>query len=665
MQWLKRLFAAENGSIAIMGAFSLLSAFGMSALAVEAGNAYSIKVQNQRVADIAALAAAMAYKNNPTANVITATAQDVAIANGLPRASTTAALSSDQSQVVVTINTTMPLVMAKMMTTQLAIPLQNQATASLAKDVGSACVGTLSNNVPYGIILSGGAKLSTSGGCSIGTNAGMSLESGGTTVTAAQVVIGKDLKGQSSWITTSPKAGNVQTSQGAKTTDPLADNANMDAAFAKLGQFTAPYVIPVNYSMDTGNDWNLTNGSPLPAGVTLRGNVYTAAPNKGSDPYAIRNLTIANDRKLVFDGSSTVTISGTIKLGGGVDFGNCTCLIRQDFSAGSTPVILRRGSYTFGGDIVLSPSIDIGVVTLYVIGSLTTQGDVTADGGNLVVAEGMSITYTTFQWGPGNVLLGRDPATGLGLKVGSGTFITAGGGYFSSQGALQTDGGSEVSIGNADIRIGNAGCGSMPNANCNSIVAGGTSLTFGDGPFSANGNIRINSSGTLTLGDAATHYINGDLVATGSVNFGTGLYVINGSLTNRTSGTMRGTDVTFVLKDTLNLSGGAGLSVAAPTSNAGGGLTNIVFASQSSAASALSGGATATVSGAFYMPNASLTLGGGASMGGGGQCLSFIVNVLTLSGGTTAASTCTNLATNNASGSAAAGGGSAVIALVR
>jgi len=60
VNWLRRLFAAEGGSIVVMAAFALTAVMGMAGLAVELGNGYATKVRNQRVADMAALGAALA-----------------------------------------------------------------------------------------------------------------------------------------------------------------------------------------------------------------------------------------------------------------------------------------------------------------------------------------------------------------------------------------------------------------------------------------------------------------------------------------------------------------------------------------------------------------------------------------------------------------------------
>ena len=48
----------------VMAAFGLTAVMGMSGLAVEVGTGYAAKVRNQRVADAAALGAALAYNSS-------------------------------------------------------------------------------------------------------------------------------------------------------------------------------------------------------------------------------------------------------------------------------------------------------------------------------------------------------------------------------------------------------------------------------------------------------------------------------------------------------------------------------------------------------------------------------------------------------------------------
>jgi hypothetical protein len=271
-------------------------------------------------------------------------------------------------------------------------------------------------------------------------------------------------------------------------------------------------------------------------------------------------------------------------------------------------------------------------------------GTLALGSGNLTVAGSVELGGgATLRMGAGNVFVGRSNA-GVGIKAdGGSTIVTGGGAYFSVIGPINIPQGT-VNLGGADYRVGNDGssnCATMPSANCDSITFNSGTLTFGNGPFSANGNLKMANSGTINIGATATHYINGSMIVTGPMNFGAGEYVINGSLTNNTSGKMSGANVTFILRDALTLSGAAGLTITAPSDSTGGGLPSILFASKANAATKISGGSNNIMAGVFYIPNSDLTLDGGASITSNGACLNYIVSTLTLNGGTTAATTCT------------------------
>src|SRR3546814_13730759 len=71
---------------------SLIAIVGLAAFAVELGQGYSARVENQRVADTAALGAALAYSGSEDVAVLTATAQSIAAAQGILASQVAAAL---------------------------------------------------------------------------------------------------------------------------------------------------------------------------------------------------------------------------------------------------------------------------------------------------------------------------------------------------------------------------------------------------------------------------------------------------------------------------------------------------------------------------------------------------------------------------------------------
>jgi Flp pilus assembly protein TadG len=71
--FLRRLSRNTRGGVALIGALSLTTLIGMGAFAVEATRGYAADANNQRVADMAALAGALAYNVNSNTGQMTAT----------------------------------------------------------------------------------------------------------------------------------------------------------------------------------------------------------------------------------------------------------------------------------------------------------------------------------------------------------------------------------------------------------------------------------------------------------------------------------------------------------------------------------------------------------------------------------------------------------------
>lgn len=255
--------------------------------------------------------------------------------------------------------------------------------------------------------------------------------------------------------------------------------------------------------------------------------------------------------------------------------------------------------------------------TAYKVGSINVAGGI-----KVVVQDGVAIQSNG----------------GLQMK---GTSMTMGAVTLDIGGQVYVTGGGTLSIASGNVAIGNDGSG-------NAINVDGT-LRFGNGTFSANGSITSSGGTSITFGATASHYINGALALKGDAAFGAGAYYINGGFSNGTGGTMTGAGVTFFLSGTLSAGGGASMNLVAPTSDQGGGITNLLFATKSSAATTLNGGASGIFGGMIYAPNSDLNMSGGASAGTGG-CFSLVVNTITLSGGTAAGTACSGLGGASSSG---------------
>lgn len=251
---------------------------------------------------------------------------------------------------------------------------------------------------------------------------------------------------------------------------------------------------------------------------------------------------------------------------------------------------------------------------------------------NMTIAGGVTVTFqgTSIVTMSGN------------LTVGGGSHLTMGPTTLNVGGQINLAGGSSMSIASGDTAIGNSGGTAI-------YVDGGSSLTFGDGLFSANGAVQTSGGSTLVFGATAGHYINGNLSLSGSATFGAGAYYVGGNFTNNTGGTMSGSDVTFFMSGALTLSGGTTMNLTAPTSDAGGGVTDLLFATKSTAQTNLGGGASAVFAGVVYAPNSNMVMDGGAGAAGNGRCFALVVNTFSMNGGTTAGTACTSFGGASAS----------------
>ena len=116
---------------------------------------------------------------------------------------------------------------------------------------------------------------------------------------------------------------------------------------------------------------------------------------------------------------------------------------------------------------------------------------------------------------------------------------------------------------------------------------------------------------------------------------------------------MTGSGVTFFLTGTFTLSGGTSMTLSAPTSDSGGGVTDLLVATKSTAQTKLGGGSQNVYAGLVYAPNSDLVMDGGAGATGGGRCFMLVVSTISMNGGTTAGTACTSLGSSAASGTVA------------
>jgi len=601
----ERLSRSTSGGVALLGALSLSVLIGMGAFAVEASQGYAAKVSNQRIADQAALAGALAYNVDPTAMAKTAAA--VVQASGLAATTVVTVLTTDAAGSPVvksTVTTAVTLSLGKAIGQGASYDVISvgMASTSAPSTDAPACITALSSSVTYGIVLNGGPNMS-SPGCAIATNSGISVPWSDTPILTAQQVDaakGKTIANPSGKaISTTPTAGKIYNTKVTPAIDWAKDSTPLKAALCQVNKLTATsdtdyadgntvctsaLIAAVAQVPSGAENWTFTSSNPAANVAGFRqgtsGTYIVPAQDR-----TLGKVTLTGGVTVIFQGPSNLKFDSVDMSGDGLTIGNGSLIVvgTFGFSSGST-ITIGNGDHSFG-----SVSLDGGRTLNIGSGDLTVTGSITLGGGSHLRA-----------------------SIGVGdeVRVGNGT-----------GNAIFVDGGSDVCF--------SAAC------------ANPTAATDG---FSANGSVATKGGSLIVFNKALNHVIAGQLNLNGSSIFGSGLYVIKGNFTNNTGGSMTGSGVTFALGGTFTLSGGTSLDLAAPAAASGYGVANVLIATKSNAATNIGGGSQNKYAGLVYAPKSDLLLDGGASMSSSSaNCLMMIVNTLTLKGGTAVASACSGL----------------------
>jgi hypothetical protein len=656
-----------RGAVAVIGALSLTVVLGIGAFSVDLARGYSQMISNQRTADVAALAAALAYTaGNSSQAILQPTARDLAIANGLSNAVVTATIVNDvptagAKAVKVTVTTQVPFAIATALGFRGSYDVGASAYAALstASPIAPPCILALAPS-GTGISTSGGATIDTPD-CSVAAVA--DIVNNGTRIAAKNIVSGSGNVSNDwgtlsatllryagtftnpSWNTNVP-ASDKRVQATTPLADPLANNSDLASARQLIGTSTAPNAIG-NPSTPAGADWTI-GWSPSSNVVRYRqGNSANYVIPAGN--YTIGRLTIDGGLNVQFQSGSTITVANGVSIGGGstVTFGNVNLSVNGGFNSGSSGVTMGNGSLALG-----SGSISFSGTNSFGNGPVTINGTVTLSGG------------TTLTLGAGNHGFGA-------ISVGGGSWLKMGDGDLDVRSGISIDGDSTLAAGAGGYRIG-------ADANGKAITLSGSAVfLMGDGTFSAGGDINTAGGSRIVFGRTANHLIKGNLTVAGSVLFGTSRYTIAGNLTNGTGGTtwpysssvtgqtygstlegvsvsgydVAGINVSFVLTGTVNLAGGAKTYLTAnPASVSGGAIADLLIDSLTGSATNWAGGSQNIFVGAVHLPNSDLTMSGGNTTLSNGQCFMLIARTINATGGAAAGSACTSITGSGSSG---------------
>ncbi|WP_341209174.1 hypothetical protein [uncultured Sphingomonas sp.] len=660
--WLKTFLHHRGGGVSVLAALSAVGVIGMASFAVDLNRGYETMVANQRVADMAALAAGVAYSAAKNETILQPTAQDLARVNGITTGTVVAQLVTDvptpgAKAVQVTITVPMTVTLGRVLGIGAGYPVKTVATASLATQSTAGCIVGLANS---------GKAIETQGGASINAPAcavaGVgTVANNGNAISAKNIISGAgdivnnygtlaaDLLRYAGSFTNPSWNNNVpgadkRVQQSSTVADPLADNLDLSSARSLIGNWRAPAALSNPTTPSGGAVWSFSGSPSLAVAGFRRGNSSNFTVPAGN--YTIDSMDASGGVSVTFSAGSTVTVARGVAISGGatVVFGNGTYRINGGFTG--RDVTFGDGELSIGqGTVSLGGTNRIGT------GPVTINAPLSLGGG------------TTLAIGAGAHAFG-------GISVGGGSWLTMGDGSLDVAGGVSVGGGSTIIAGAGNVTISNPGDRAI-------FVDGGAYFFMGDGLFSANGSIVTGGGSRLVFGKTANHLINGDLSASGAVLFGAGRYTIKGGfangtgganngtpswpytspITNQTWGTslegvsvgdadMAGVNVSLILSGTVNLGGGAKTMLIAPgTTTNGGAIADILIDSLTSADTSWSAGATNVFSGAVHLPNSALTSSGGNSTNSSTRCFMLVAYRVTLTGGATAGSTCTGLGT--------------------
>lgn len=688
----------RGGNIVISAALAFPVLLGVGGLVLEYGGGLLDDARNQRIADLASYAGALAYAETKSESRMSAAAVNVAVLNGLAADDVVATLENSPKNVSakavsVTILTDRELFLTKLLNPRNTLNIHAAAMAEVGGGHGTpGCVLALSPT-QSGVTLSGGTKLRAQT-CSVSSNNTVSVPCG-----TELIAIGVNYN--SAAAPTQPcngiknKDGGPAIIANAATPDPLLGHAGIADAFARFANFStiANIGAPAAPATVTGKDiefgWTqaTTKNQAIALGCTAAWTTNTGNKWTFTCPASKTEVTI-----------NKMTIGGGINVDFAVDDPTkppaTTSFNFKELVTTAAITTFGSGTYNFAGGLTTAGTTTFGSGT-FNFGKLATfnSAKATFGGGTFNFTKGLTTGGgSTVTFGAGSFRFGLNDSN-CGYSIcHTGTTLTFGGpSTFEMTAGFNNNGGSTLSLGAGTTNSFRIGAGSNGNA----INLGGGSKTYmadatGIGSvFQLKGHLNGGGGGScLVVSAAADHDINGNVLAAGAILLGTGIYSVDGYVAFGANGgggggcpdtsiSVRGVDVSLIIsgKATSNQGNcngyvfcvGAGYSGVQLTAPQTGTLAKLAVAgpqltTRTAGATLTEGGNKATISGAFYFPNGPIIMKGGASMQDANsdptKCLQLIGSRITLEGGTSATSECIAAV-------GAAGGGSDRVTLVR
>ena len=614
-----------------MAAMCLPIIIGFAALSVEYGYGLLVRDENQRTADLASYAGALAFSDTNSEDRMKAAALHVAKLNGVDPSNVIVNLAASPRDaglkaVHVEVKTTNKLVLAPVLGVDPVLHIGTEAYSSFGA-AESACIIALDKSAS-GVTLSGGVQVGAPN-CYVASNADL-VAPCGTKITAKNATYYEGSSQPCPW------AKNIVRADGSEapitkqyTSDPLehhAGVADLNARFSVIRKASWPYEV----SEKTGQD------------IEFGGN--TSPPDTASAIQAVGCSYDPADYNQYYTSKWTITCSGSkVHIGSLLVHGD----VQVEFNVSGSKTTV----YSFSGGI----QNDFGTKLQFGDGTFNVEKGVY--GADLTFGAG------SFHFGAGNEKCGDARyslcASGKVTIDGPSTFVFDAGFYTGAGATLKLGAGTSNSY-----TIGKS-------SGDNAIGLDGGSITVladasgSNGVFRLNGDLNGGGGGScITIPASSEHDISGNVNLAGGARLGAGTYTVDGFFSVNTGGSscsdnvaVSAKDVTIVLSGTETpsdwecsgkafcLTGGNAITLNAPKSGPYAELAVIgPQSSKNTTGAEITSGGRGRISGAFYFPNGLIDFGGGGQIGDAGNgCLQLIGASISLSGGSQAMSECTQL----------------------
>src|SRR5271169_2163476 len=343
---LRKLFDDQRGAISILAALIIVGVIGVSALALEYGNGLLQQVEDQRIADLAAYSGALVYKSTNSMTSTSSVAGNIALLNGLTSSSANASVASSptgdgNSAVTVTVRSSAPLLLARVLTTNTSIPVSAVASAEINANA-PGCIIALSGS-GNGISLSGTGSI-TADNCQVESNSSICADAGANpsdVITTKYLSYDTGANPTTSHCTISPPSGtaSVHVSK-ASASDPLAGNSGVSGATSRISTvaaITSPSAPTVPSGTPAVSFPTTGTATGLPTGCT-------APYNSGSKSYAVTCSSYTNYNFGAITLGKNVTITINTSTGNTYNFNNT-------FPLSGVTLAVSGGTYGFVGGI--------------------------------------------------------------------------------------------------------------------------------------------------------------------------------------------------------------------------------------------------------------------------------------------------------------------------